>query len=92
MDIRFETDPKLSLKSKGTLTVCKALIEQGINPNTENIKANSLDAETSIASSLRELKALGYYKAIKYRESENKGFNWRFEISETREASEDDEQ
>ena len=92
MNIRFETDPKLSLKAKGTLVVCKALLEQGINPNTENIKANSLDAETSIASSLKELKELGYYTAIKYREAENKGFNWRFEISETREATDDDEQ
>ena len=92
MNIRFETDPKLSLKAKGALIVCKTLSEQGISPNTENIKANSLDAETSIASSLKELKALGYYRAIKYREADNKGFNWRFEISETREATSDDEQ
>lgn len=92
MNIRFETDPKLSLKAKGTLIVCKTLLDQGISPNTENIKANSLDAETSIASSLKELKELGYYKAIKYREAENRGFNWKFEISETREATEDDEQ
>ena len=91
MNVRFETDTKLSLKAKGTLMVCKTLIEQGISPNTENIKANSLDAETSIASGLKELKELGYYKAIKYREAENKGFNWRFEISETREATDGDE-
>lgn len=92
MAIRFETDPKLSLKAKGALLVCKTLLEQGINPNTENIKANSHDAETSIASCLKELKSLGYYNAIKYRKKDNHGFDWRFEISETREAQSDDEQ
>ena len=55
----------------------------------QNIKASGLDAETSIASVLRELEQLGYYKAIKYRNPENRGFNWRFEISETRELPEE---
>ena len=84
--IRFELDPDMSLRDKGTLIVCKTLLEQGINPTIENIKKSGLDAERSITSSIHNLTTLGYYRAIKYRQPDGAGFNWKYEISETREV------
>lgn len=85
MLVRFETDPELSLRGKGLLIVCKELIARGINPNVANIKPFGLDAERSITSGLHELTHLGYYKATKYRLADRRGFDWKFEVSETRE-------
>lgn len=84
--IRFELDPDMSLREKGTLIVCKELIAQGINPTIENIKKCGIDAERSISTSIHKLTELGYYRAIRYRQTEKSGFNWRYEISETREV------
>lgn len=84
--IRFELDPEMSLREKGTLIVCRELIKQGINPTIENIKKCGTDAERSITSSIHKLTELGYYSAIRYRQTDKSGFNWRYEISETREV------
>ena len=43
MKIRFELDPELALREKGTILVCKELLNKGINPTIENIKQNVLD-------------------------------------------------
>lgn len=88
MKIRFELDPELGLKEKGTLLVCRELLSKGVNPTIENIKRNSKDAETAISSALRKLTAFGYYKAIKFKVKDGPGFNWRYEIRETREVEE----
>ena len=84
--IHFELDPDMSLKDKGTLVVCRKLIEQGLNPTIENIKKSGLDAERSIASSLHNLTELGYYRATKFRQPDGPGFNWKYEVSDTREV------
>lgn len=84
--IRFELDPDMSLREKGTLVVCLELMKQGINPTIENIKKSGLDAERSITSSIHKLTELGYYRATKYRQPDGPGFNWKYEISETREV------
>lgn len=84
--IRFELDPDMSLKEKGALLVCLELIKKGINPTIENIKQNGLDAERSIASAIHKLTELGYYRAIRYRQPDGPGFNWRYEVVETREV------
>jgi predicted transcriptional regulator len=86
MKIRFELDPELSLREKGTIIVCKQLLDKGINPTIENIKQNSKDAETSIGSSLHKLTDLGYYQAIRFKVKDGPGFNWKYEIQETREV------
>lgn len=86
MKINFELDPELNLREKGTIIVCRELINQGINPTIQNIKKNSGDAETSINSSLRRLTELGYYKAEKFKVLNGPGFNWRYEIREFREV------
>lgn len=86
--IRFELDPDISLKEKGTLVVCLELMKNGINPTIENIKKSGLDAERSISSSIRKLTELGYYCATKYRQTDGSGFNWRYEVFETREVQE----
>ena len=84
--IRYELDPDLSLKEKGTLVVCLELVKQGIKPSIENIKKNGLDAERSIMSSIHRLTELGYYRSIKFRKPDSPGFDWKYEISETREV------
>ena len=88
MKISFELDPELSLRDKGTIIVCRELLKKNINPTVGNIKQNSADAETSIRSALRKLTELGYYKAEKYKVPDGPGFNWRYEIRETREVEE----
>ena len=88
MKIRFELDPELGLKEKGTIIVCKELLKKNINPTIENIKQNSADAERSISTSLHKLAKMGYYKAEKYKVPDGPGFNWRYEIRETREVEE----
>lgn len=84
--IHFELDPDMSLREKGTLIVCLSLMKQGKNPNIENIKQCGLDAERSIMSSLHKLTELGYYRATKYRQVDGSGFNWKYEVSDTREV------
>lgn len=85
MKIRFELDPDISLREKGTLVVCLKLLEGGINPTIGAIKSSGLDAERSIMSSLHKLAELGYYRSVKYKQ-DGPGFNWRYEVSETREV------
>lgn len=87
MKIRFELDPELSLREKGTIIVCKALLDKGINPTIENIKQNSTDAERSISTSIHKLADLGYYNSTKFKVPDGPGFNWKYEIQETREVS-----
>ena len=84
--IRFELDPDISLKDKGALIVCLELVKQGIKPTIENIKKYGLDAERSITSSIHSLTEMGYYRAIRYRQPDGPGFNWKYEVSETREV------
>lgn len=84
--ICFELDADISLKAKGTLIVCLNLLERGINPTIENIKKHSADAERSIRTSLMELTELGYYAAIKFKKIDSPGFDWRYEVSKTREV------
>lgn len=84
--IRFELDPDISLRDKGTLLVCLELVKQGINPTVENIKKRGLDAERSISTSLHNLAELGYYRSIKFKVPDGPGFNWRYEVSDTREV------
>lgn len=84
--IRFELDPDMSLREKGTLVVCLELMKNGINPTIENIKKSGLDAERSIMTSIHKLTELGYYRATKYRQPDGPGFNWKYEVSETREV------
>lgn len=86
MKIRFELDPELGLKEKGTILVCRELLSKGVNPTIENIKRNSGDAETAISSALRKLTAFGYYKAIRFKVKDGPGFDWKYEIQETREV------
>ena len=88
MKIRFELDTELGLKEKGTIIVCRELLDKGINPTIENIKQNSTDAERSISTSIHRLAEMGYYKAEKYKVPDGPGFNWRYEIQETREVEE----
>lgn len=88
MKIRFELDPELGLKEKGTIIVCKELLKKGIKPTIDNIKQNSYDAERSISTSIHKLAEMGYYKAEKYKVPDGPGFNWRYEIQETREVEE----
>ncbi len=88
MKISFELDPQLSLREKGTIIVCRELLKKNINPTIENIKQNSADAERSIRKALHRLAELGYYKAERYRVPNGPGFNWRYEIQETREVEE----
>lgn len=85
--IRYEYDPELSLRDKGTLLLCLALLKENERPTIENIKCRSVDAETGIRSSLTHLAELGYYKAIKYKK-DGKGFDWRYEATDTREVQE----
>lgn len=87
MKIRYEYDSELSLRDKGTLLVCLTLLEDGDRPTIENIKNISVDAETGIRSSLTHLAELGYYKAIKYKK-DGKGFDWKYEATDTREVQE----
>lgn len=87
MKISYEYDPELSLKDKGTLSVCLALLRDGDRPTIESIKLRSADAETAIRSSLTHLAELGYYKAIKYKK-DGKGFDWTYEATNCREVSE----
>lgn len=86
MKIRFELDPELGLKEKGTILVCRELLGKGVKPTIENIKQNSKDAETAISSALRKLTAFGYYKAIRFKVKDGPGFDWKYEIQETREV------
>ena len=86
MKIRFELDPELGLKEKGTILVCRELLSRGVKPTIENIKQNSRDAETAISSALRKLTAFGYYKAIRFKVKDGPGFDWKYEIQETREV------
>ena len=86
MKIRFELDPELGLKEKGTILVCRELLDRGVKPTIENIKQNSGDAETAISSALRKLTAFGYYKAIRFKVKDGPGFDWKYEIQETREV------
>lgn len=88
MKIRFELDPELALREKGTILVCKELLNKGINPTIENIKQNSEDAERSISTSIHKLSDFGYYKAIRFKVKDGPGFDWRYEISDTREVEE----
>ena len=89
MKIRFELDPELGLKEKGTILVCRELLSKGVNPTVENIKRNSRDAETAISSALRKLTAFGYYKAIRFKVKDGPGFDWRYEVSDVREVEEE---
>jgi hypothetical protein len=86
MKIRFELDPELALREKGTILVCKELLSKGIKPTINNIKQNSEDAERSISTSLHKLTAFGYYKAIRFKVKDGPGFDWKYEIQETREV------
>lgn len=88
MKIRFELDPELGLREKGTILVCRELLDKGMNPTIENIKRNSKDAETSIGSAIHKLADLGYYKSTKFKVPDGPGFNWKYEIQETREVEE----
>lgn len=87
MNIKYEYDPELSLRDKGTLLVCLTLLNDGERPTIENIKRRSVDAETGIRSSLSRLSELGYYKATKYKK-DGKGFDWSYEATDSREVSE----
>lgn len=87
MIIKYEYDPELSLRDKGTLLVCLTLLKDGDRPTIENIKCRSVDAETGIRSSLSHLAELGYYKAIKYKK-DGRGFDWKYEATDTREVQE----
>ena len=87
MIIKYQYDPELSLRDKGTLLLCLTLLEENERPTIENIKCRSVDAETGIRSSLSHLAELGYYKATKYKK-DGKGFDWRYEATDTREVQE----
>ena len=86
MKIRFEVDPELSLREKGTIIVCRELLGKGVKPTIENIKQNSVDAERSISTSIHKLADLGYYKSTKFKVPNGPGFDWKYEIQETREV------
>ena len=85
MTIKYQYDPELSLRDKGKLLVCLALIADGDRPTIENIKERGVDAETGIRSSLNRLTELGYFKATRYKK-EGKGFDWTYQALETREV------
>ena len=88
MIIRYEHDPELTLRDKGTLLLCLTLIKEGNRPTIEAIKNRGVDAETSIRSSLLRLEKLGYYKAMKYKKKQRqKGFDWTYKAAETREVA-----
>ena len=84
--INYQLDPNLSLRDKGALIVCLELVKQGLNPTIENIKKYGLDAERSISSALHNLTELGYYRSIKYKVPDGPGFNWRYEVLDSREV------